>query len=59
MEFNRIASFVVRIQLSSVEKGPRRRQWRIKVTHVQEESESLFESMEDAMEYMKNISEKA
>ncbi|MDR4948982.1 hypothetical protein [Neobacillus cucumis] len=59
MEINQIASFVVRIQLSSVENGPSRKQWRIKVTHVQEESESLFESLEDAMEYMKNTAEKA
>ena len=59
MESNQIASFVVRFQLAAVEKGTARRHWRIKVTHVQLERETLFESIEEAMEYMKKMAEQA
>jgi hypothetical protein len=59
MELNQIASFVVRFQLAAVEKETGKKQWRIKVTHVQEERETLFESIEEAMEFMKEIAEEA
>ncbi|MDQ1144619.1 hypothetical protein QE429_001446 [Bacillus sp. SORGH_AS 510] len=57
MEINQIASFVVRFQLAAVEKESGRKHWRIKVTHVQEERETLFESIEDAMEFMQEMAE--
>ncbi|WP_413307970.1 hypothetical protein AA0X95_08740 [Bacillus sp. 1P10SD] len=59
MEINQIASFVVRFQLTAVEKESGRKQWRIKVTHVQEDRETLFESIEEAMEFMQDMAEEA
>jgi hypothetical protein len=59
MDINQIASFVVRFQLAAVEKDTGRKQWRIKVTHVQEERETLFESVEEAMDFMKEMAEEA
>lgn len=59
MEINQIASFVVRFQLAAVEKESGRKHWRIKVTHVQENRETLFESIEDAMEFMQEMAEEA
>lgn len=59
MDHNQIASFVVRFQLAAVEKDTAKKQWRIKVTHVQQDRETLFESMEEAMEYMKEMAERA
>lgn len=57
MEINQIASFVVRFQLAAIEKGTGKKQWRIKVTHVQEERETLFESIAEAMEFMQEMAE--
>jgi hypothetical protein len=54
MESLQIASFVVRFQLAAVEKGTGKKQWRIKVTHVQEERETLFETIEEATAFMKS-----
>ena len=51
MELKQIASFVVRFQLAAVEKETGKKQWRIKVTHVQEEKETLFESIEEATDF--------
>ncbi|MEH7354580.1 hypothetical protein V7150_13535 [Neobacillus drentensis] len=59
MDINQIASFVVRFQLAAVEKETGRKQWRIKVTHVQEDRETLFESIEEAMEFMQEMAEEA
>lgn len=59
IDINQIMSFVVRFQLAAVDKDTGRKQWRIKVTHVQEERETLFESIEDAMEFMQEIVEEA
>ncbi|MFJ5713948.1 hypothetical protein [Neobacillus sp. NPDC093127] len=59
MEINQIASFVVRFQLAAIEKETGKKQWRIKVTHVQEERETLFESVEEAMEFMQEMAEEA
>ncbi|WP_160724367.1 hypothetical protein [Bacillus sp. USDA818B3_A] len=50
-----IASFVVRFQLEGVEEDSGKKQWRIKITYVQEERETLFEKIEDALEYMKDM----
>jgi hypothetical protein len=52
MDSKQIASFVVRFQLASVEKETGKKQWRIKVTHVQEDKETLFESIEEATTFM-------
>ncbi|MDQ1001091.1 hypothetical protein QFZ28_001491 [Neobacillus niacini] len=54
MESLQIASFVVRFQLAAVEKETGKKQWRIKVTHVQEERETLFETIEEATAFMKS-----
>jgi len=59
VDINQIASFVVRFQLAAVEKETGRKQWRIKVTHVQEDRETLFESIEEAMEFMQEMAEEA
>jgi Lhr-like helicase len=57
VELKQIASFVVRFQLAAVEKETGNKQWRIKVTHVQEDRETLFGSIEEAMAFMKEIAE--
>lgn len=57
MDSLQIASFVVRFQLAAVEKETGKKQWRIKVTHVQEERETLFESIEEATAFMMSMVE--
>ncbi|MFJ5763428.1 hypothetical protein ACIQAA_30815 [Neobacillus sp. NPDC093182] len=57
MESLQIASFVVRFQLAAVEKETGKKQWRIKVTHVQEERETLFETIEQATAFMMSMVE--
>jgi hypothetical protein len=57
MESLQIASFVVRFQLAAVEKETGKKQWRIKVTHVQEERDTLFETIEEATAFMKSMVE--
>jgi hypothetical protein len=57
MDYLQIASFVVRFQLTAVEKETGKKQWRIKVTHVQEERETLFESIEEATAFMLSMVE--
>ncbi|MFK9089873.1 hypothetical protein [Bacillus salipaludis] len=59
MDHHQIASFVVRFQLAAVDKETGRKQWRIKVTHVQEERETLFESIVEAMEFMQEMANEA
>lgn len=57
MELNQIASFIIRFHLTELDEGTNKKNWRIKVTHVQQESEALFKSIEEAMEYMKTVVE--
>ncbi|WP_066313993.1 hypothetical protein [Bacillus sp. FJAT-29814] len=57
MDMKAITSFVVRFQMAGVESETGERQWRIKVTHVQEDRETLFGSIEEAMIFMKEIAE--
>ncbi len=57
MESLQIASFVVRFQLAAVEKETGKKHWRIKVTHVQEERETLFETIEEAAAFMMSMVE--
>ncbi|MEH7122054.1 hypothetical protein V7122_06775 [Bacillus sp. JJ1532] len=55
MEQKQIASFIVRFHLADIDEHTGKKKWRIKVSHVQEDIEILFESIEDAMNFMKNI----
>lgn len=48
-----IASFVVRFHIAHTESQSDEKQYRIKVTHVQDEIETTFESFEEAMKFMK------
>lgn len=52
MDSNQIASFVVRFHLVDVNEENGGKKWRIKVTCVQNEEETLFESIEEAMDFM-------
>jgi hypothetical protein len=54
MDTKQITSFIVRFQLTDLLEEKNEKQWRIKVTHVQEDNENLFDSIEDAMIFMKN-----
>jgi Lhr-like helicase len=53
METKQITSFIVRFQATDLIEASTEKQWRIKVTHVQEDYENLFNSIEDAMQFMK------
>ena len=55
METKQVASFVLRFQLTDIEMDSGKKCWRVKVTHVQEEREALFESFESVMEFIKEI----
>ncbi len=57
MDSRQIASFVVRFQLAGVEKETGKKHWRIKVTHVQDECETLFDTVEEACVFMKEMAE--
>ncbi|WP_156416255.1 hypothetical protein [Cytobacillus dafuensis] len=54
MEQKQIASFVIRFHLADIDEIGKKK-WRIKVTHVQEDIEILFETIDEATSYMKNI----
>jgi hypothetical protein len=53
MVHGQVASFIIRIYLSDREGTAGKRNWRIKVTHVQEDRETFFETLEEANDYMK------
>ncbi|WP_423409644.1 hypothetical protein AABM38_06430 [Heyndrickxia sp. MSNUG] len=55
MEMKQVTSFVLRFQLADIEMDSGKKCWRVKVTHVQDEKEALFDSMESAMEFIKKI----
>jgi hypothetical protein len=55
METKQVTSFVLRFQLTDIESDSGRKYWRVKVTHVQEEKEAVFDSVESAMEFIKEI----
>ncbi|MFB6465262.1 hypothetical protein ACE38V_00445 [Cytobacillus sp. Hz8] len=55
MEHYPIASFVLRFHLAEIDKVSDKKLWRIRVNHVQCEEETLFESIEEAMNYMKKV----
>ena len=55
MEQNITASFIIRISLARLDESTSKEIWRIKVTHVQQDAELLFQSIEDAVNYMKSI----
>jgi hypothetical protein len=53
MESKQISSFIVRFQVTDLNVESNEKQWRIKVTHVQEDNENLFNTIEEAMQFMK------
>ncbi|MBT2640631.1 hypothetical protein J7I80_00155 [Bacillus sp. ISL-41] len=55
METKQVTSFVLRFQLTDIEMDSSRKYWRVKVTHVQEEKEAVFDSLESAMKFIKEI----
>lgn len=55
MDMKQVTSFVLRFQLTDIEMDSGKKCWRVKVTHVQEEKEALFDSVESAMEFIKVI----
>ncbi|MCM3573242.1 hypothetical protein M3172_08550 [Mesobacillus subterraneus] len=55
METKQVTSFVLRFQLTDIEMDSGRKYWRVKVTHVQEEKEAVFDSLESAMKFIKEI----
>lgn len=55
MEMKQVTSFVLRFQLADIEMESGKKYWRVKVTHVQDEKEALFETVDAAMDYIKNI----
>jgi hypothetical protein len=57
MESNQVASFVVRFHLANKEESTGKKYWRIKVTHVQEELETMFETIEEVLIFMKEAME--
>ncbi|OCA83175.1 hypothetical protein A8F94_18825 [Bacillus sp. FJAT-27225] len=55
MEAKQVTSFVLRFQLTDIELDSGRKSWRVKVTHVQEDKDMLFESVDSAMEFIKEV----
>jgi hypothetical protein len=55
MEPTQVASFIIRFQLADLDKNTNRKSWRIKVTHVQTDEETHFESLEEATVFMKKM----
>lgn len=55
LEQNQIASFIVRFHLADIDMESNRKSWRIKVTHVQKDEETLFASIEEATVFMKKV----
>ncbi|RSD29320.1 hypothetical protein [Mesobacillus subterraneus] len=55
METKQVTSFVLRFQLADLEMDNRKKYWRVKVTHVQDEKEALFDSIDAAMEFIKEV----
>ena len=53
MNQSNIASFIVRFHLASSVLETGEKKWRIKVTHVQAGKEATFESIDEAMRFMK------
>ncbi|MFT4414864.1 hypothetical protein ACLM5H_13475 [Fredinandcohnia humi] len=52
-----ITSFVVRCALVDVDEVTLKKQWRIKVSHVQGEDEVVVADLEDALSFMKRVIE--
>lgn len=57
MNDNQITSFVVRCALINVDNETMKKQWRIKVSHVQGENEVVVTDLEDAVQFMKQVIE--
>ncbi|MEH7381659.1 hypothetical protein V7138_14450 [Bacillus sp. JJ1533] len=52
-----ITSFVVRCALVDVDNTTMKKQWRIKVSHVQGEDEVVVTDLDDAVQFMKRVIE--
>ncbi|WP_026021724.1 hypothetical protein [Bacillus timonensis] len=52
-----ITSFVVRCALINVDNETMKKQWRIKISHVQGENEVVVTDLEDAVQFMKRVIE--
>lgn len=52
-----ITSFVVRCALVDVDEETLKKQWRIKVSHVQGEDEVIVTDLEEAYSFMKRVIE--
>ncbi|MEH7384712.1 hypothetical protein V7147_04745 [Bacillus sp. JJ1521] len=52
-----ITSFVVRCALVDVDNKTMKKQWRIKVSHVQGEDEVVVTDLDDAVQFMKRVIE--
>lgn len=50
-----ITSFVVRCSLIDIQDETGKKQWRIKVSHVQGEKEIAVQNLDEALRYMKRI----
>ncbi|QOR67477.1 hypothetical protein IM538_04875 [Cytobacillus suaedae] len=50
-----ISSFVVRCNLVDIDETSGKKQWRIKVSHVQGEEEVAVKNMDEAVSFMKQV----
>ncbi|WP_163100748.1 hypothetical protein [Peribacillus alkalitolerans] len=49
-----VTSFIVRFHLASMEPESGQKKWRIKVTHVQDETEMTFENIEEVSLFLQD-----
>ncbi|MBM4763523.1 hypothetical protein [Bacillus sp. B15-48] len=57
MEQEHLASFIIRFHLVGMDEATHKKRWRIKVTNVQANNDTLFETIEDAMLYLKSMTD--
>ncbi|RID84054.1 hypothetical protein D1953_14500 [Peribacillus asahii] len=48
-----IVSFIFRFHLVNTEIWTEEKQWRIKVTHIQDDDEMTFENLDDAVNFVR------
>ncbi|MFJ8247159.1 hypothetical protein [Peribacillus asahii] len=48
-----IVSFIFRFHLANTETLTEEKQWRIKVTHIQDDNEMTFENLDDAVNFVR------
>jgi hypothetical protein len=54
-EIQQITSFVIRFNCVDLQKDTHKKQWRIKIRHVQGEEEISVKSFDDMLIYMKRV----